>query len=455
MRTSRFRVIFATVATIGCLWFGLTYLSKNHGVSFSAATPPTPARAAAQATYGLTLESFAQTRDVQVARDGFAKAISQDPSYSQARFDLALIEESNDNWDGAIEQLTEVQRLESESQLGKVAAKELAHVKQIKKLWTTPEGRKSVEYERAVGRGRALITAGAVDDALNEASSAIRLDASRYEAHCVAADALNKLHRFAAAAAHVREAMHLAPSALQPKLQQALKEVQDSEAFDNESQAGDQALEDKDYGTAGDHYLAAYKILPTREAVALRGATMLALADRLDDAKPVLEKLVASADPRIVREAVAQLKSLQTFQRQQQMSREADTAMAKMRHDAGLPPEPAQSAATITKPRPSTPRNPTPAGSSDAVSSLIDRISPTSSTPTTRSIDVGKSPTTRASHDSVLDLITPAGSTASVSSLIDSTKATPSTPTTRSTDVGKSPATRASHDSVLDLINSR
>ena len=61
----------------------------------------------------------------------------------------------------------------------------------------------------------------------------------------------------------------------------------------------------------------------------------LVLAGRLDEARSVLEKLVASTDPRVVRESAEQLKTLQTFQRQEAVVRETEASAARFAPGGG------------------------------------------------------------------------------------------------------------------------
>ena len=376
----------------------------------SSARSASAARRAAAATFRTALEALAREHDLDAARAGFSEATAQDPTFAPPRYNLALLEADENHFDEAVRLLQEVLDLEKSSALGTKAQHELNFVRQAQALWATPEGRTKVEYERALARARSLLKAGAVDEALAEASAAIRLDVARYEAHCIAADALDKLGRHAAAAAHVREGMHLAPVDLQPKLRQALAEVEASDAFDGEAQAADQALEERDYATAGDRYQAAWKLQPAREATGLRAAMMLALADRTDDATEILKKLVASTDPRVVREAAEQLKTLQNFKRQQQLARDAEASMARFRQQAGLPPDPDATA----NPAHESAHNPArpvvnPTRKADPVADLIDRTGAATTSARPGDDDARPAPaaptTKPAKHDDVLDLI--------------------------------------------------
>lgn len=288
--------------------------------------PRDKARDEAAAMLERGLEALVVGSDRKQARALFEQAAQRDPTFAAPHYNIAQLDEADQEWDAAIARLQKVGALAPNSKLAERAKAGIVKLTKVKELWATPEGRKTVRYDMAVEQARMFLRINRAEDAMTEASSALQVDTTRHEARLVLADALTRVGKYDAAVAHLKLAAEASP-ALKEKIDEAIGEVLNLKKYDALVSQADAALGDANYRRAADLYQEAWRVRPEREACGLRMAMALGFAGEFAEAQKTLEKLVASKSPEVSREAANQLATLRTL-------REQDQIMAKARKDA-------------------------------------------------------------------------------------------------------------------------
>lgn len=294
--------------------------------SEAKATPDSSPRGAARVTLDKGLDLLLRGGDRAEVRKLLEHAAAQDQTFAAPHYNLAALDESDQQWDAAIGQLEKVLGLAPGGKLAGRATVDLARVKATRQLWKTPEGQAQVRYESSVAQARLLLQLDRPEEAITEATGALGMDGKRPEARLALADALARTGRYDAALVHLRLAAEAAP-ALKGRIDKAIGEVSQLKEYESLVMGADQALSDARYADAADGYQKAWTLRPLREACGLRAATALAFDGKFDRAQAMLEKLLASKSPEVSREAGKQLATVRTL-------REQDQIMARSRADA-------------------------------------------------------------------------------------------------------------------------
>lgn len=342
-----------------------------------------PARDEARAILWNGLELLLKGGDRQRVRALLEQAAQRDPTFAAPHYNLASLDETEENWDAATARLQKVMDLAPNSRLSERARTELARLSTIRQLWATPEGQKKVRYDQAVDQARLLLQVNRPDDAMAEAESALRIDDSRHEARLVLADALTRIGRYDVAIVHLKLAAAAAP-AIATKIKQAIAEVENLKKYDVLVTQADAALGDANYHRATDLYRSAWRLRPDREACGLRMAMALGFAGDFGQAQSTLEKLVASKSPQVSREAANQLATLRTLREQNEIITKSRKDAAEMRQktaelakqmgiDFGSEPS-NQPPATVFTPKPTTPVSPTKPAVKDPVLDALENL---------------------------------------------------------------------------------
>ena len=168
-----------------------------------------------------TMDTFVRERDRARAKRGFMACISTDPTYAEPRFNLAKLDEADEDWDSAIRSLRECEKFASGTPLAARAGEEIRQVEELKQRLRTQEGNRAVKYERLVADARNFCEAQRYGEALISTEDAIRIDDGRFEAYSVAAVAHARMKNYDQAL----KAMHTALTKVPPDHRATLETV--------------------------------------------------------------------------------------------------------------------------------------------------------------------------------------------------------------------------------------
>ena len=101
----------------------------------------------------------------------------------QPHFDLALLAESEHDWDTATKEFQIVCDLGTEFALSAKAQQEIQRLRDVRDAWQTPAGRQKVEYEESLSRARAFLEASRFEDAIAEAQKATQINSAGFDAY--------------------------------------------------------------------------------------------------------------------------------------------------------------------------------------------------------------------------------------------------------------------------------
>jgi tetratricopeptide (TPR) repeat protein len=258
-------------------------------------------RELSRATMRLALAHYTQDGEVGKAQEGLLEAIKDDPSYIAPHFYLGLLDEEQEDWEGAIASFDQICQLQPDS---KVCAAVKLETKQLTGLRTdSPEALRNFRYSRKISLANSALAAGTLKRAVSFASQASSIDDSRWEAYAIGAAALSKQRDFDEAAKFLGLAMTRAPADVKPKLQEALDQCGKEKQYAAFALAGAQALQAKQYPVAAQQFENAWKLFPDRAEYRLAEALALANSGEHDKAVATLTLLESSHDPATAKQA--------------------------------------------------------------------------------------------------------------------------------------------------------
>jgi len=260
-----------------------------------------------------TMDTFVRDRDRARAKRGFIACISADPTYAEPRFNLAKLEEADENWDVALKWLHECQRLASGTPLAARASEEISAVEGLKQRLRTPEGKRAFRYETLVADANNLTASEKYGEALALIDEAIRTDSARFEAYSVAAAVHARMKDYAAALKAMDSALAKAPSDRRAKLESALAVMKKEFLGEQLAARASAAMSEQRYKEAASIYMKAWETRPAFEGYGLRAALAYQLAEMEEDASKILKKLAASKDLSVAQAASAQLLTLKAL----------------------------------------------------------------------------------------------------------------------------------------------
>ena len=180
-------------------------------------------RKAARETFQRVVDSLFYDRDGAKAQAGFLEVIEQDPTYPQPYFNLAVLAESEEKWNEAIEWFEKYRKLDQSSAFALKAEEELARLKIVRALDLTPAGRQQRRYDDLIARARLFLDSQLPKQAVAEAARAAQVDDARWEAYAVAAHALSEQGLLQDAAKFLHKAIQYTPEDKKQSLQRALQ----------------------------------------------------------------------------------------------------------------------------------------------------------------------------------------------------------------------------------------
>ena len=253
------------------------------------------------ATMRIALMHYAHDSDVGKAQETLLEAIKDDPSYIAPHFYMGLLDEEQEDWEGAIASFDQICRIEPDS---KQCAGIRLETKRLIALRTdSPQVVRNFRYSRKVSLANSALQAGLLKRAVFFASQASSIDDSRWEAYAIGAAALAKQKDFDGAAKFLGLAMSRAPADAKIKLQAALDQCGKEKQYAAFALAGAKALQSKQYPAAAQQFDQAWKLFPDRGEYGL--AEALALKDSGDSNKAAetLTLLESSRDPSTAQQA--------------------------------------------------------------------------------------------------------------------------------------------------------
>lgn len=297
-------VLVALAAVSAGIW---RKRSVHPEASALVSSDPAKARENARQIMQQTMEIFVRDRDRAQARRGFMACTSADPTYAEPRFNLAKLDEADENWDGALKWLHECQRLASGTPLAARAAEEIHAIEGLKERLRTTEGKRTFRYETLVADGRNLAESEKYGEALALIDEAIRSDSERFEAYSVAAAVHARMKDYAAALKAMDSALAKAPSDRRAKLESALSVMKKEFLAEQLAARASAAMSEQRYKEAASIYEKAWETRPAFEGYGLRAALAYQLAGMEEEALKILRTLAASKDLSVAQAASAQL----------------------------------------------------------------------------------------------------------------------------------------------------
>ena len=243
-----------------------------------------------------TMETFVRDRDRAKAKRGFMSSISTDPSYAEPRFNLAKLEEADEDWDSALGSLRECQKLVSGTPLATRTDEEIRAVEALKEKCKTPEGKRAFRYDSLVADARNFLQSETYGQALASIDEAVRTDTDRFEAYSLAAAVHARMKDYASALKAMNSALAKAPSDRRPLLESALAVMRNEFLAEQLAARGSAAMSEQRYKDAASIYQEAWQTRPAFEGYGLRAALAYQLAGMDEDGLKILRKLAASKD---------------------------------------------------------------------------------------------------------------------------------------------------------------
>jgi tetratricopeptide (TPR) repeat protein len=157
------------------------------------------------------------------ARQGFAKSVDQDRSYSLPYYNLGVLAEADEDWETAIRYFEQFIALDHASELSAKAQRKLSSLRPLREMDSTPAGRRKRQYEQALSEANTLISLGLMKEAISTEARAARVDDTRWETYALVASALADRQLFADAIVFLQKAIARAPGEVQKRLSVALK----------------------------------------------------------------------------------------------------------------------------------------------------------------------------------------------------------------------------------------
>jgi tetratricopeptide (TPR) repeat protein len=258
-------------------------------------------RELSRATTRIALAHYAHDADVGKAQEALLEAIRDDPSYIAPHFYMGLLDEEQEDWEGAIASFDQICRIEPDS---KQCAGVRLETKRLTALRTdSHQAIQNFRYSRKVALANSALDAGLLKRAVFFASQASSIDDSRWEAYAIGAAALAKQKDFDGAAKFLGLAMSRSPADAKIKLQAASDQCGKEKQYAAFALAGAKALQAKQYPAAAQQFDQAWKLFPDRGEYGL--AEALALKDSGDSNKAAetLTLLESSRDPSTAKQA--------------------------------------------------------------------------------------------------------------------------------------------------------
>ena len=264
--------------------------------------PAGETKPAASRLFEITLHRFAMDHDRAKAREGFAASAAADAQFAPARQNLALLAEAAHDWEAALRWQAELAQ-SADTAVAARAQVESERLKGLQLEWQTEAGQKKILGNQATAQARALIVAGKYAEAAGLARTALRLEANRFDAHAILADALARGGDIPAALVELQEARRLAPPERTAAFDRAIEALGHDGEFNAAVARGDELMRKGTPAEAGAELMRAFNLRPEREDLGLAAANALFLGEKHTEAAALLKELAGSTNAETSQEA--------------------------------------------------------------------------------------------------------------------------------------------------------
>jgi len=232
LRACAIFVALAIPASLGAAQSAPSAATPTQSSPASSSTPrltETPA-AKAQRICLKTEVEFARDHDQTKAWNGFVAANQSDPNYAPAWFNLAVMLENQKQWKQAQDYFYRYLALAPKGPDAARAHEQAELLKTYISGEMTPEDIKRADYDAAIQRARALLSAGFYREAIADAGQAQAMDSSRWEAYAVVSLCMLRQHKLSEAAKMRDRAIAFAPADKREQVRAALSPETATEA---------------------------------------------------------------------------------------------------------------------------------------------------------------------------------------------------------------------------------
>ena len=170
--------------------------STSESVTAEQQAQQSGARARAKAAMQSAERDLVERHSPESALANFRRAIELDPSFPAPRFNLGVLAEAQEDWDGAIEWFQQYLILDADSKWAMRARDEIERARRIKAIDIANSGPQKRRYDAYIELGRRMLTGGKTVDAVIEARRAAAVDDKRWEAFALAAAASSQAQKW-------------------------------------------------------------------------------------------------------------------------------------------------------------------------------------------------------------------------------------------------------------------
>jgi tetratricopeptide (TPR) repeat protein len=238
----------------------------------------------------------------------FLLAARRDPGFVTALYDLGVMCAREERWQDAINFYREAATLDKSGGMTRLTEAEIARVQLIASLESTPEGRRTREFNTkfltlAAKQGNPATS-------LDEAAQLAKIDANRWELQALIGSLQAAVGKFDESARALDAAAKLAPAERRKALVSASELARREATFEDLLRTGNESWEKQEYDAAARAYANAWETSPARDKVGMQAATAFLMADEVPLAVGTLAKLHETGGPETNAKAALMLKEL-------------------------------------------------------------------------------------------------------------------------------------------------
>ena len=267
-------------------------------------------RNAALAVFRLGYDA-ARKHETSKAITLFLEAVNRDSNSVKALYNLGLECAVDERWRDASQfYATLSQRVDLDPQMKKLVDEETDRVSAILELEAMPGGRHRRQF---IGEFQPLFSEKDPYKAMARLQSLAKKYPAEWETSALLGELQAQEGQYRGSVDSLTEAARLAPPALRPKIQLAVKIAQNEVNFANQVKSAEEARENEQYESAAKLFESAWNLKTARADLAMTAATSYLLADDVKGAVNDLREARDAGVPEITRRALAMLKALGTI----------------------------------------------------------------------------------------------------------------------------------------------
>ena len=241
----------------------------------------------------------------------FLEALNRDPSSVKALYGLGVECAADERWKDAIRFYeTLSQRVDLDPQMRAMVDEETARVSTILELESTPGGS---QRRRFVGEFLPLFNEKDPYKAMTRLPTLAKKYPAEWETSALLGELQAQEGQFQPSVDSLTDAARLAPPALRPKIQAAVKIAQSEVNFARQVTSAEEAREKEQFASAARLYESAWKLKATRADLVMTAAISYLLADEVKASVNDLREARDAGVPEVSQKALAMLKALGTI----------------------------------------------------------------------------------------------------------------------------------------------